>query len=103
MTSYPWSWEQERLTFLPERALWRQKGRILMVADLHLGKAETFQAHGVPFPSDADTGTLNPLLDLCERWQPSRLIILGDLIHSRLGLSERLRDLLSELPTLCGC
>ena len=103
MTSYSWSWEQEQLIFLPERALWRQKGRILMVADLHLGKAEAFQAHGVPLPSDADTGTLNPLLDLCERWKPRLLIILGDLIHSRLGLTQRLRDLLCELPALCGC
>ena len=103
MACFPWRWEEETLTFLSERALWREEGRLLMVADLHLGKAETFQAHGVPLPSDADSGTLNPLLALCDQWKPSRLIILGDLIHSRLGLTPRLRDILRGLPDLCGC
>ena len=98
-----WRWGNEHLHFLPERALWRDKDRVLMVADLHLGKAEVFQANGVPLPSDGDSGTLNPLLDLCHTWQPNRLILLGDLIHARLGLTARLRDALKALPALCGC
>ena len=71
-----------------------------MVADLHLGKAECFQAHGIPLPSDGDAGTLNRLLALCHRWRPNRLVILGDLIHSRLGMTNKLRDLLKVLPEL---
>lgn len=95
-----WCWKQERLHFLPERALWRDDGRMLMVADLHLGKAETFQAQGIPLPSDGDAGTLNPLLELCHRWKPRRLLILGDLIHSRLGVTNKLREVLRALPNL---
>ena len=79
-----WTWGQERLEFLPEKALWRPKGRELLIADLHLGKAEVFQAHGIPLPSDGDRGTLNPLLELCARVQPETLIILGDLVHGPL-------------------
>ena len=71
-----------------------------MVADLHLGKAECFQAHGIPLPSDGDAGTLNRLLALCHRWRPNRLVILGDLIHSRLGMTNKLRDVLKVLPEL---
>ena len=100
MAELVWRWRSEELVFLPQRALWRPAGGELLVADLHLGKAEAFQAAGVPLPSDADCGTLNPLLDLCHRWHPSRLIILGDLIHARSGLTERLREVLAALPTL---
>ena len=95
-----WTWNQESLGFLPQRALWREDGRVLMVADLHLGKAESFQVQGIPIPSDGDAGTLNPLLALCHHWNPTRLVILGDLIHSRLGLTQQLRDVLRALPDL---
>ncbi len=33
------------MSLLSQRALWRAEGRELFVADLHLGKAEVFQAH----------------------------------------------------------
>ena len=98
-----WSWQQERLEFLAEKALWRPEGHELLIADLHLGKAEVFQAHGIPLPSDGDRGTLNPLLDLCERLQPKTLIILGDLVHGPLGLTSSLRETLAALPELTGC
>ena len=98
-----WSWEQERFEFLAEKALWRPEGRELLIADLHLGKAEVFQAHGIPLPSDGDRGTLNPLLDLCARVQPKTLIILGDLVHGPLGLTASLLETLAALPELTGC
>ena len=101
--SHRWTWCDEVLTFLPERALWREQGRQLMVSDLHLGKAEVFQAHGIPLPSDADQGTLNALLELCNRFRPEVLFILGDLIHGRLGLTHALRDILRSLGELAGC
>ena len=100
---FSWIWEQERLEFLSEKALWRPEGRELLIADLHLGKAEVFQAHGIPLPSDGDRGTLNPLLDLCARLQPETLIILGDLVHGPLGLTDSLRETLEALPELTGC
>ena len=74
-----WTWGQEHLEFLPEKALWRPEGRELLIADLHLGKAEVFQAHGIPLPSDGDRGTFNPLLDLCSRVyspRPSSFLVI---------------------------
>ena len=79
------------------------EGRELFVADLHLGKAEVFQAHGIPMPSDGDQGTLNPLLELCHAWSPQRLFVLGDLVHARIGITASLRETLLALPDLCGC
>ena len=92
-----WSWNAEQLLLLGQKALWRPEGRELFVADLHLGKAEVFQACGIPLPSDEDRDTLERLEALCARWQPTSLIVLGDLIHGPLGLTERLR---ADLQTL---
>ena len=96
-------WQTSELELLPQRALWQAATSLLLVADLHLGKAESFQASGIPLPSDGDLSTLNQLLDLAARLQPQRVVVLGDLIHSRLGLTAELRAKIGALPELLGC
>ena len=96
-------WEQQQLMLLPERALWVPEQRVLLLADLHLGKAETFQANGIPLPSDGDHTNLNRLLALSHGLQPQRVLVLGDLIHNRIGLTAALRQMLSQLPQLLNC
>ena len=92
-----WQWRDEELVLLAQKAIWRPSSEELFVADLHLGKAEVFQACGIPLPSDEDRSTLLRLAKLCQQWKPKRVIILGDLIHGPLGLTERLR---ADLRTL---
>ncbi len=101
--SAPFTWQGQMLQLLGAPAVWEPQQRTLLVADLHLGKAETFQAHGIPLPSDGDAATLNALLALAHRWQPQQVVVLGDLIHSRLGLTAELRAKLEVLPELLGC
>jgi len=96
-------WQASQLELLPQRALWHRASGCLLVADLHLGKAESFQASGIPLPSDGDLSTLNQLLDLAAQLQPQRVVVLGDLIHSRLGLTAELRAKIGALPELLGC
>lgn len=96
-------WRGDQLELLAGRAAWDPARRTLLVADLHLGKAETFQAHGIPLPSDGDATTLNALLELAARHQPDQVVVLGDLIHSSLGLTGELRAKLAALPELLGC
>ena len=96
-------WRGHGLQLLPERAVWDPERGVLLVADLHLGKAEVFQAHGVPLPSDGDSSTLNPLLALAHRLRPREVVVLGDLIHGRLGLTGELRQKLRALPELLEC
>ena len=96
-------WQASQLELLPQRALWHRATGCLLVADLHLGKAESFQASGIPLPSDGDLSTLNQLLDLAAQLQPQRVVVLGDLIHSRLGLTAELRAKIGALPELLGC
>ncbi|MDA0717995.1 MAG: ligase-associated DNA damage response endonuclease PdeM [Cyanobacteria bacterium] len=99
----PFTWGGETLELRAERAVWDPLRRALFVADLHLGKAETFQAHGIPLPSDGDAETLNKMLELAHQLEPQQVVVLGDLIHSRLGLTSELRAKLAALPELLGC
>ncbi|MEB3199606.1 MAG: ligase-associated DNA damage response endonuclease PdeM [Synechococcaceae cyanobacterium] len=96
-------WGGHRLELLAERAVRDPLQDLLLLADLHLGKAETFQAHGIPLPSDGDATDLGRLIALAQRWRPRQVIVLGDLIHGRLGLTPRLRQALRELPQQLGC
>jgi len=97
------SWPGADLVLLPQRAVWEPSTGLLLLADVHLGKAETFQAQGVPLPSDGDRANLNRLLALAHALQPQRVVVLGDLIHSRIGLTAELRQKLAALPNLLGC
>jgi DNA ligase-associated metallophosphoesterase len=102
-TTAPFSWGSQTLELLAQRAVWDPLRRVLLLADLHLGKAESFQAQGIPLPSDGDATTLNALLELAARLRPEQVIVLGDLIHGRLGLTAELRAKLAALPELLGC
>lgn len=87
MDAVEFQWGGEHFVALAERALWWPRRRTLCVADIHLGKAAAFRHAGVPVPestTDADLGRLSRLIN---RWSPSRLLILGDLLHSRSGRS----------------
>ncbi|MEB3243750.1 MAG: ligase-associated DNA damage response endonuclease PdeM [Cyanobacteriota bacterium] len=97
------AWRRHSLELLGERAVWDSERRLLFVADLHLGKAEVFQGSGVPLPSDGDAATLNPLLEVVHRWRPLEVVVLGDLIHSRRGLTAELRQKIRALPELMAC
>lgn len=100
---FPFHWRSHALELLAEKAIWDPERELLLVADLHLGKAEVFQGFGVPLPSDGDASTLNALLELVHRLRPMEVLVLGDLIHSRLGLTEELRQKICALPELMGC
>jgi metallophosphoesterase superfamily enzyme len=57
----------------------------LFVADVHLGKAASFRAFGVPAPGGTTDGTLGTLSQALDQTQARRLALLGDLWHARQG------------------
>ncbi len=82
----------ESFAFLPEKAVhWRER-RTLMVADLHWGKAEIFQKAGIPVSSAILHDDLLSLKRLIETHAIERLILLGDLLHGKQGLTSEVRD-----------
>ncbi|MEB3210072.1 MAG: ligase-associated DNA damage response endonuclease PdeM [Leptolyngbyaceae bacterium] len=73
---------------LPEKAIFIEDIKGLLVSDVHLGKAETFQRFGIPISSSVNQTSLSRLLKLCHHLKPEHLFILGDLFHSPLALVE---------------
>ena len=67
---------------LPEHAVWWPEGRVLFVADLHLGKAATYRALGQPVPSGTTAENLRRLSQLIAHYQPVQLVFLGDFLHA---------------------
>lgn len=82
----------ERLLLLPQRAIYWPAQRTLLAADVHLGKAATFRAAGIPAPEAVTGATLQRLAGLLARTRANRLLILGDLVHAASGLTETVRD-----------
>ncbi|MEB3360824.1 MAG: ligase-associated DNA damage response endonuclease PdeM [Synechococcaceae cyanobacterium] len=102
-TRQSFHWRGHRLELLAEKAVWDPEQKMLLLADIHLGKAEVFQAHGIPLPSDAGASDLRRLVSLARRLRPRRVLVLGDLIHGRLALTPDLRQRLRQLPSQLGC
>ena len=78
----------EELILLGARAIWWRRASTLLVADTHFGKAAAFRAGGLPVPeasTDADLRRLNEAL--CATGA-QRLVILGDVLHARSGVTD---------------
>lgn len=74
---------------LPDRALLLKKSRVLIVADVHWGKTATFRAASIPIPPGTTSDDLGRLSDVITRTRASRLIVLGDLLHSKTWKAEQ--------------
>lgn len=81
----------QRIGVLPQRALWLPRCGSLVVADLHIGKPETYRALGVAIPD----GMLDEMLDrldrLVEACAARRIVVLGDLVHAPTGMTSAVR------------
>lgn len=69
----------------PLRAIyWKQK-KMLILSDLHLGKAGHFRKNGIPVPRQVHLSDLENLSGLVEKYQPICILFLGDLFHSEMN------------------
>ncbi len=75
-----------------DRALYWPRERTLFVADVHLGKAATFRAQGVPMPRGTTATDLARLSRLIECSGATRVVVLGDLLHAKAGRVQALHD-----------
>ncbi len=70
-------------------ALYWPGERTLIVADLHLEKASSFAARGQMLPPYDTRETLERLATVIDRYEPDRVIALGDSLHEA-GAAERI-------------
>jgi DNA ligase-associated metallophosphoesterase len=82
----------QRLQLLPERAAYLPAQATLLVADAHLGKAQTFRRLGVPVPAGTTAEGLQRLGALVQATGARRIVFLGDLLHAAWGRSPALEQ-----------
>lgn len=85
-----------RLGLLPQRAALLLDHATLLVADAHLGKAVSFRSLGVPVPRGTTTQTLQRLSDAVVASGASRVVFLGDLLHSPRAHAPATLDAFAE-------
>lgn len=76
---------------LPQKALYLPGSGDLLVADLHLGKDAVGRKQGIAIPDGTMQETLSRLDQAIAVCAPSRVIMLGDLIHDRGGMTDSVR------------
>lgn len=73
----------ERLLLLPEKAVYWPAQQMLIIADIHFGKAASFRAQGIPVPRGTTTENLLGLNALIEGHGARHVVFLGDFLHAR--------------------
>lgn len=85
MTSLTTEVRGERLVLLPDRAVYWERKKTLLIADAHFGKAATFRALSIPVPRGTTREGLARLDSLVRATVASRVVFLGDFLHAREG------------------
>jgi DNA ligase-associated metallophosphoesterase len=82
----------EPVLLLPQRALYWPAQKLLVIADIHFGKAASFRAKGVPVPHGTTTENLEALDALLGAQDVSHLLFLGDFFHAKAAHAPRTLD-----------
>jgi DNA ligase-associated metallophosphoesterase len=73
----------EQLVLLPQKAAFWARERMLIIADIHFGKAAAFRSFGIPVPKGTTTENLDALDALIELTGANHILFLGDFLHAR--------------------
>ncbi len=80
----------ETVYLLPERALYWPRKHMLIIADIHFGKAAAFRAQAIPVPHGTTAENLAALDSLIMRHAIRHIVFLGDFLHARTARSASL-------------
>ncbi len=64
----------------------------LLIADVHAGKASHFRKSGIPLSTDHLLQDLLKIESLIDKTKPKKVIVLGDLFHTRANQENHLVD-----------
>ena len=91
--------KEEELELLSDKAIYWRKHRMLIVADLHIGKAAHFRKYGIQVPSLVERNNLWRLSGLILKKKPKKILFLGDLSHSEKNAAwDEFADFCQNLP-----
>ena len=95
------TFNKQQLILNNQRTIFWPDQNMLILSDLHLGKAAHFRKHGIAIPSSASSADLHTLADLIDHYQATRLLVVGDLIHA--GINQEvllLEEFKQKFPNL---
>ena len=87
-------------TIDPSGAVLLEAAGVLVVGDLHLGRATVLQRAGLALPGGSDDDDLDRLAAVTERTGAVRVILLGDVVHARAAAGPALSAALARLGAL---
>jgi DNA ligase-associated metallophosphoesterase len=73
----------EPLLLLPQKAAFWPREGMLIIADIHFGKAAAFRSWGIPVPKGTTSENLQALDELVELTGARHVLFLGDFLHAR--------------------
>jgi uncharacterized protein len=73
-----------------DRCIYWESEAALIVSDLHFGKTGHFRKEGIPVPQNVYKEDLQRLVHQVQFFQPKKLIIVGDMFHSRANKEHEL-------------
>ena len=86
----------QTLQLLPERCAFWQDAGVLLLADLHLGKAAHLRHHGMAIPEGHTADDLTRLSLVLRRTQAREVIICGDFFHAPTAQSPAVLELVEQ-------
>lgn len=87
------------IDLLPQKAIFLPETSMLVMGDLHLGKAMHFRKAGIFMPPQSAYKDYETLQELITQYQPATVCFLGDLFHSALNAEwNRLAAFMEAYP-----
>lgn len=91
----------EKFLLLSDKAIYWQKKKALLIADLHIGKVTHFRNNNIAIPQGAAEKNFERLESLILKHKPSTVYFLGDLFHSFYNKEwEKLVFTLAKYPKI---
>ena len=99
--AFPHRIREQQLWLSPDRSVFWEEEKALIISDLHFGKTGHFRKSGIPVPQSVYMEDLQRLVTQILYFQPRQLIIAGDLFHSHqnkeLDLFKKWRESFPDL------
>ena len=74
--------QNENFLVLPQKCLYWENQKTLLLSDLHLGKSGHFRKNGIGIPQNIFKEDMQQLLSLIQYFKPKYVLIIGDFFHS---------------------
>jgi DNA ligase-associated metallophosphoesterase len=73
----------QTLWLSPDRCIYWEEQKSLIVSDLHFGKTGHFRKSGIAVPQNVYKEDMQRLVSQLQFYKPEQLIVVGDLFHSK--------------------